>query len=437
MSDRADAIVVGGGVQGLATAVQLLDNGVEDVRLLERDALCSGTSAAGAGFVGLWAMAPPYDERELAVERYGIDYYRRLQERALDIGFAQNGLLFVAADEPTWNTVEGTWRLRDHLDRVTAARPGADPEPVEVSAERVEELTGGTVLARGVHRGAFQAAAAQVFAPKVGTALATRFVEDGGKIDARRPVTRLTVEDGRVRGVETPSGRVESDTVIVVAGAWTNELLRPLGIYLPFVPLLTSRIITEPLDVPVDMPVTFLVGVSPTMPLLWLRSHEGALLWGGVYLDAPREALVDSTELPERFDEIPIDGVQQCVRIAEQVSAYVPALARYRSMKLKHGAPCYTPDHRALVGAVPGVDGLWVLAGDNEAGLTHGPGFAKALADHIVRGDSELADLAAWRVDRFDGRYRTDEEVADAVRAALTDQAEGKERPLGPPTAVR
>ena len=431
MSDSADVIVVGGGIQGLSAGIHLLENGAGSVRLLERDGLCEATTAAGAGFVGLWAMAPPYDRRELDVERYGIEYYRSLDEAGHDLEFGQNGLLFVAADEKALAMIEGTWRKQDHLRSVRKG-PAAelDPEPVLIEPARVEELTGGTVRADGIVAGAFQAGAAQVHAPRAGAAMASRFTELGGRIETRRPVSELIVEGEKVRGVKTSPGVVESDTVVLAAGAWSNHLLAPTGLFLASVPLLASRIVTEPLDVAREMPVTFLVGMTPTMPLLWLRSHNGALLWGGVYLGDPREDLVGEP-LPDRFDETALGGVADCQQVATEVADYVPALGRYRKMVVKHGAPCYTPDHRALIGPAPGLQGLWVMTGDNEAGVTHGPGFGKVLADHIVHGSSEIADLDAWRIDRFDEDYADDVAVAAAVRASLEDQAAGKDRPLG------
>ena len=61
------------------------------------------------------------------------------------------------------------------------------------------------------------------------------------------------------------------------------------------------------------------------------------------------------------------------------------------------------------------------IAGDNEAGVTHAPGFGKALADHVVHGSSELTDLEGWRIDRFEGAYSCDEDVAAALAAQLAE----------------
>ncbi|MQA07491.1 MAG: FAD-dependent oxidoreductase [Pseudonocardiaceae bacterium] len=413
VSDHADVVVVGGGVQGAAVALHLLEAGVRDVLLLERDEPFEATSGAGAGFVGIWAVAfPTFGKEEVAVEHYGINFYRRLQEQGYDVDFAQNGFLFVGANEESLLGLRG-------MDRHPL-----DPDTHLVDGKRVEELTDGVILADEGIAGAYQPAGAHVYTKKVGAAMIARISALGGRIEPRRPVTGLRVRGERIVGVETTTGAVSSDSVVLSAGAWNNELLRPHGAFLPFVPLLTSRIITEPLGVPPSLPAVLLFGATSDAPVLWIRQHEGGLLWGGVYMNHPRDTLLGLDKLPTRFDETPIDGVLECQRAAAGASRFMPAFGRYRSMTLKHGAPCYTPDSRALVGSVPGIEGLYAIAGDNEGGITHGPGFGKALADHLVHGFSELTHLDAWQLDRFDGQYTTDVEVAAAVNADSVVQQE-------------
>ncbi len=402
MTDNADVIIVGAGVQGAALALHLLDAGVSRVRVLERDEPFQGTSAAGAGFVAIWAAmsARPYTADEVAVERYGLDFYRQLRDEGHDIDFAASGLLLLASTEAA----------AEELAKIH--RPEHDPGTVFVERDRIHEVSAGTVAGEEVHAAVFQPAAAQVFTPKLGQALVRRVLDRGGTVTPRCLVHELIVEDGAVRGVRTSAGEVRGDAVVLAAGAWTNELLRPLGTRLPFVPHVTSRVITEPVGVPADMPAMMLFGEEPR---LWIRQHERGLLWGGVHMAPPRQSLVELERLPGRLDELPLDSVLECERVARRAARILPALGRFRSMTVKHGAPCFTPDRRALVGPVPGVSGLYALAGDNEAGVTHGPGFARLLADRIVSGTSALADVDAWRIDRFGPEYGD----AAAVEAAL------------------
>ncbi len=162
------------------------------------------------------------------------------------------------------------------------------------------------------------------------------------------------------------------------------------------VPLVQSRIVTEPLGVPPTMPTLMLQEFS----FIWLREENGGLLWGSSYEEAPRLAFLDEAP-PDRFDNLPLDGVFKVQRDGLEASTAIPVLARYRSMTVAQGAPCYTADLRGIVGPVPEIEGLYVLGGCNEAGITHGPGWGKLLAELIVDGSASLTDSDAFRLDRF------------------------------------
>ncbi|MBS1881463.1 MAG: FAD-binding oxidoreductase [Actinobacteria bacterium] len=407
--DRAEAIVIGAGVQGMATALHLLEAGVREVRVLDRDEAFQGTSAAAAGFLGYWAMeTPEFGDEEIAVERYGLQFYKDLQENGYDIDFVQNGLLVLAADARAWAEV-------GHYATFEAVRNEV------VGAERIAELTSGTLRPAPTMKGVYHPPGAQLFSGKLGPSLVKKLEAGGGALEERRPVEGLLVRGDRIEGVRTPQGPILSDTVILAAGAWTNGLMEQHGCFLPMAPRVTSRVITEPLGLPRDLPAMFLLGLSgePFGENFWIRRQGEALLWGGAYRVAPRDAFLEAP-LPARLDDVPLDGVLHMRLLAEKAAEVIPALSRYRSMTVKHGAPCFTPDYRALVGAVAGLEGLYVIAGDCEAGVTHGPGFGKALAEFIVHGESTLASLEPWRADRFEDRFTSAAEVAqahDEVRA--------------------
>ena len=111
----------------------------------------------------------------------------------------------------------------------------------------------------------------------------------------RRPVERIVVKNGRVCGLDTSQGRIDTEVVVVAAGAWTNVLLRELGFFVPMVPLVQSRIITEPLGVPSTMPTLMLQEFNH----IWLREERGGLLWGSTYEEAPRYDFTDA-DPPDR-----------------------------------------------------------------------------------------------------------------------------------------
>jgi glycine/D-amino acid oxidase-like deaminating enzyme len=412
MTDRCDVVVVGGGIMGSSVALHLLEAGIKDVRLLERDGLFEGTTGAGGGFLAPWSVLNPMhgtESKALPIERYGLDFYAGLHAAGHDIDYRRNGVLWVAASDEAWELVQGM------------AWTAADPDSIEVTADRIGEFTAGALSSDGVCGGRWLPGGAQIYVTKVGAVLAERIAKLGGVIETRRPVTGIRMRGDRVVGVDTPHGPVDCATVVVAAGAWSGALLQPLGYFLPAVPQITSRIITEPNGVPETLPVLMLQGLMRDEPgggtVLWVRSHQGGLLWGGMYLTHPRNIFVDEP-VPDRLDELPLDGVLENQRVA-RAATFMPVLSGPASVRVKHGAPCYTADDLALVGPVPGIGGLYVLGGDNEVGVTHGPGFGKALADNIANGSSDLVDLHHWRLDRFGDRFTSQAEVLAGVGEAF------------------
>ncbi len=388
MLRSADVVVVGGGVIGSAIALHLAEAGV-DATLLERDGVGQATSAAGAGFVGMWAAGwtPTFGDEHIAIERYGLEFYRDLAARE-EFGYRANGNLYVATTEATWDEQIAP-KLLD-LDAV--------PDLQRLSPSDVAALTG-IIPAGAVYGGILHPEGAQVSAGRATEALTRRFVAAGGCVESRTPVTSLRTRDGRMTGVETHRGPLHAERVIVAAGAWTNSLLATSHVRLPIVPLVAFRVVTEPLDVPETMP-TIMLGEVP----MYLREYDGALLWGMHFRAAPRFTFVEG-DVPERFDQLPLDGLDEAASRATAAAEVFPALAASHSRTVAFGAPTFTPDQRPCLGQVDGVDGLYVAAGCNEAGVTHAPGYGRLLTELLTTGTTGLCSIETFDPSRFGDQY--------------------------------
>lgn len=219
--------------------------------------MAQATSSAGGGFVGIWGggYLPPWREEEIELERYGLDFYARLAGEGYDLKYKRNGNLWAATTQEAWERYVAV--IADHE---------AVPERRVLDPREVEEVTS-IIPAKSVVGGVLFPNGCQVSAPKSATATAARFVEPGGRVDVRRPVERLVVANGRVTGIETLRGRISTDVVVVAAGAWTNVLLRELGVFVPIVPLVQSRIDT-PRGRLVSIPIATAVDRSTWTELL-------------------------------------------------------------------------------------------------------------------------------------------------------------------------
>jgi glycine/D-amino acid oxidase-like deaminating enzyme len=399
-SSTADVVVVGGGILGCCAALHLAESGVGKIVQLERDGIGQATSGAGAGFIGEWAAGflSSLGPHELAVERYGLGFYARLADEDPSFGYQQNGSLWAATSQPAWDA---------HIKPIVTS---------EFPTERTVLDAGGVAAASGVIRatatagGVLHPKGAQVEAHEATQAVAKLARRSGVEVRDRLPVTGIMRSGERVTGVLTREGVVSAGAVVLAAGPWTNVILRPAGAWLPVVPLAVSRVVTEPLGIPAGIPTLMLPEFG-----FWLRESRAALLWGCTYEQPPRYRFAE-VDVPERTEEFPMDGVLAELRVGGQVSQVVPALGRYRSFSVAHGCPGYTPDGRALAGPLPGVEGLYVIAGCNEAGITHGPGYGRFIAEYVRDGKPAWLPADAFAPGRFGTRYHSGADVTAAVR---------------------
>lgn len=404
MLDRTetDVVIAGGGILGICAAHHLLGAGARRVVVVEADTPGTATSGAGAGFVGLWAAgyADFFANAGLEMERYGIDFYRRLAAEDASIECRSNGNLFLGTTE------DGCRRWIDTILQHPLAPAGVRA----VTAPEVTEITGGVIAADTVMRGVLHPGGIQVSAGRATRALARLIAARGADVRPRTRLTGLITAGDRIEGVQTEGGDIRARTVVLACGAWSNEVLAETGYRAPLLRMIATRVISPPSGVSGSMPTVMV----PDLFGLWLREHRGGLTWGNGDGYGPLFELGGSLgadgqprreELVERLD----------VSLTPKLRKLVPAHDTSIGWWLQ-GVPCMTPDRRFLAGPVPGVNGLYLLAGDNEAGVTHGPGLGRLLADLILTGSSSWLDPAPYRPDRFQpAQFPTDQSVLAAM----------------------
>jgi sarcosine oxidase subunit beta len=219
----------------------------------------------------------------------------------------------------------------------------------------------------------------------VTAALVAQAREDGCVVLVNHPVEAIRAERGAVTGVEGPGGFVEAPAVVVAAGAWTASLLRPLGVALPLKPYRVQALVTAPVP-----------GLG-RLPLF----HE---LPGGFYLRPEGEGLLlgDGTEHAEADPEAynPEPDFALYTDLASWLARRVPAASTATVIRGWASLCQATPDRLPLVGPVPEVEGLHVLAGFNGLGVMRGPALGQALAASLRDGTPAVA-LDPLRPDRF------------------------------------
>lgn len=407
MSGHRDPIcIIGAGIIGASVALHLVESGARDIVVVDAGEPLSGTTPAGAGFVARFGA--DHNRRlgacTIPLQDYGLDFYRRLHDSGAELEFAHNGNVVLALTPTALDTLAGG--IVDH--------PEAAPGTRRLDAAAVEELMLGSVDGAAIAGGVLMPEAIQLTTALAQQELLTRLHGAGVAFHWSTPATGVRTADGAVTGVETTKGTIDASTVVFAAGAWNAELLASVDRRLPLIPMVATRFVSE------------FAGLSPHMPTtqcpelqLWLRELDGAFSWGGGFAYRLLSALRDEG-LDGGFGR-PVSPSLLDAQHAEQekIAEVFPGLAGLTTVETIQGIPVYTVDGGLYIGAVPGIDGLWALAGDSESGITHGPGMGRLLAQLIV-GEAPFTDPGPFRLDRVDPAAYPDE--ASMVAAMAEDR---------------
>jgi len=369
MAERADALIIGGGVIGASLAYHLALRGLKPV-VFERDLLGSGNTGRSAGGI----RAQFTTEINIRLSLYSIAFYERFRETlGADAEFHQVGYLFLGV------TPE---HLRHFRERVAfQKRFGVEVSlltPEEVAAGwpflRTDDVTGATYSAKDGFAGPYE----------VTIAFANAAKQRGAVFHEQSEVTEILAERGRVRGAKTTIGEFSSDVVIAAAGPAVPALVKPLGVEVPVVPYRRHLFMTETFpEIPENIPFIIDSGTG-----LYFRKETGGIMLG----------MVDKSD-PPTFNLNVDDGYLE--KLVEAALSRVPLLEKANILNGWAGLYDTTPDHHAIVDAVDEVKGLYLAVGFSGHGFMHSPAIGASLSELIVDGAARSVPLDALSLNRF------------------------------------
>jgi glycine cleavage system aminomethyltransferase T/glycine/D-amino acid oxidase-like deaminating enzyme len=411
------AVVIGGGVAGTSIAYHLAELGWNDIVLLDRDQLTSGSTFHSAGLVGQLRSSVSLTRMMM----YSADLYRRLH--------AETGV------DPDWHEV-GSLRLASGPERMQELQRLAGwgqtfglPLSIVTTEEALQRFP--MFDPAGILGAAFLPTDGHLDPSGLAYALAEGAKRRGAEIRTGVRVTGVEVESGRVTGVQTDRGEIRADVVVNAGGMYANQLGRLAGVEVPVVPFAHQYLVTKPIE-----------GVRPDFPtmrdpdrLVYFRAEGGGSFVMGGYERNPAPWAVEdgppadfnNTLLPE--DWARFEG------LADAAFGLVPAMAHAEIVKMINGPEAFTPDGEFILGESE-VRGFFVAAGFCAHGIAGAGGVGKVMADWIVHGEPEY-DL--WKMDirRFGRQYRSRRyarERAYEVYATYYDiHYPGEERQAGRP----
>ena len=367
-----DVAIVGAGIVGTALAAELAGRGAR-VTLLERAGIAAGASGRNSGAV--WYPADPVLG---ALYRESLARYRALAEevraelpptapeRTFRLDDEPAGILLLADDE--------AW-LRARADAIRASSPDFRPAFVDGPAlRRLEPALAPDLAAVRLDIGfpVAPAVAAHAFA-----ALATA---RGAVVRDAAQVT-LVIEDGRAVGVDTADGVLAAGAVVVTAGPWTPGVIDPTGAWRPILPfwgvIVELALDAAPGHVLEEADIDAAIDPDAEAPAVDDEPTGFSLVTA-----AGRTAL-GSTFLPVEPDPRAFEG-----RLRTKGARYVPAIADTPTRGLRACARPLALDGRPLVGAVQGIDRLFIAAGHGPWGISTGPASALHVAA-IALGEAD------------------------------------------------
>lgn len=375
--ETADAVIIGGGVMGTSIAFQLARRGFGKVVLLERDEIASGTSGKSSALIRMhysnestirmaWRSLEIFENFE-EITGGGQASFRQLgymvfANEALAAGVRKNITLACSLG------VETEWI---ELDEVGRLAPWA----------KLDDLAGAAFERRSGYADPYGVAMGFVGGAR----------RHGADIRQSCPVTGVRVGSGRVIGVETPQGPIDSPVVVNAAGAWANKVAALSGDRLPADSIREQDTVFE-VEGPGGKRIDIVVYDAPTK-LYYRPEGENLLLIGRDNID------------PEFVDPDDFNTKEDMAFVLDVVERMTRRWPEFESARLYRGwgcLYCITPDWMPIMDRLPETEGYFICTGMSGHGFKLSPAVGEMMAELIMTGACPRPDIADYRLSRFD-----------------------------------
>ena len=381
----ASTIIVGGGVVGCAAAYFLAERREGGVLVLERDTLGSGTSKGGLGGIRHQFA----DELDVRMSKLSSAFWRSFEDvTGARHDFRERGYLFIA------NTDDGVAQLR--ADMPLFEKVGVNVEMVDrigiaelVPGMRVDDLAGGRFGAGDGYGDPLQALAGfAAFAQLAGV----RFEE-------HTPVRELVRSGDRVTGVRTDEDVIEAERVLLATGCWTAPLAATAGVAVPIWPYARSIMESQPIPQLANAP----------MVIEWESGFHFRPKGKAVRFAMPNLTTDGAVEKGPAGTPLAFPGEYAPLVVPPALEPWTRARAAWRhplmaDVQIRSSWSCYyemTPDDHPILGAVPGVDGLYIAAGFSGHGFMHAPATGRLVVEEMLDGRAQALDITDLSLERF------------------------------------
>ena len=349
----ANAVIIGGGIQGCSIAYNLAKFGLRDVVVLEKGTVCSGsTGRCGAGIRAQWGT-----EMNCRFGLACVEKFEQLHEElGMDCGLNQGGYLLVAYQESEFEQLKKNMKLQNSL--------GIDTRVVSYDEAReicpglsADDAVGFTYHARDGHADPFLTTYAYQEAAKRLGVVFHKFTE----------CTDVKTLNGKVVGVSTNRGDIDTPVVVNAAGGYSQQVAKMAGVDLPIFSERHEIIITEPVE----------PGVCPPM----LMSFSG-----NYYIQQRPHGSIIGGCSPEGHPEDYENGNSWdfLEKMSQTITKLLPRTKGIRAVRQWSGLYNMTPDRQPVMCEADNVKGFYLSVGYSGHGFMFGPVSGELLAQKIL-----------------------------------------------------
>lgn len=367
MKNRAEVVIIGGGIQGTSAAYHLANKGVRDIVLVEADMIGSGSSSRSAAMILLQMSR----ETTIRLSQEAFPEYLNFQDEfGVDSGYKPTGYLHVA----TRDVAEELKRQVDLQREMGVPSEILSPEDLKrlVPAVNLDDIVFGSICWKD----------GMIDPHSVMQAYVRQARQMGAQIEEKVEATSIVVENHRVVAVETTAGRIATSVVVNAAGPRARQVGEWVGLKLPITNYKRTIFVTKPFDaIPDNYP--FVMDLAAE----WYFRKEGKGILMGM---GTEESSSYEPQLEWEFLDL----------MTQHALHRAPVLANARVMKGWAGLRPLTPDDCPLLGPVEGIEGYINDCGWGGHGVMHAPIGGRLTAEWIADGKASMA-LTPLLLSRF------------------------------------
>ncbi|TKK65126.1 FAD-binding oxidoreductase [Ilyomonas limi] len=382
-SEKANVVVIGGGIFGCAIAYYYSRNNPgKKIVVLERNELCNAATSRAAALITKIRAKKYFIPLSLETYRVIPEMEKMLGE-SLDI--KKVGVMHVAASEPRVSDLKELMAIAEVFNQPATYLSNTAAHKKAPWLKTEEALCIG-----------FMPEEAYCDPYLLGTFFARCAKLQGADLRQGVEVTDVLMDNNTAVGVNTTGGKIYADVVIIAAGAWSPIFAKQAGVDLPMAPTRSQYWITERADIfPLNSPIVLLPDAQA-----YARPEGGSLLFGirekKSFSVSPKNIPADVSHFSFSGDK----GMNDLQEVIDRLARFFPTIYDVGLKYYVAGFSGYTPDNNLSMGAAPGVHNLLLATGCVGAGISVSGGIGLAFAE-MAAGNANPYDFSHFDIERF------------------------------------